>query len=896
MASSTPPHCSITASSKPHKTPHPYPSHKTLQQQQQPHNNRRFTSQKVSASPIPSNSLSNKGPTFLSPLQSPEKSHLSHDFSGKKSTRFVSKLHFNRQRSNLSNRHSPAAEDVLYQATQSSIDDHQFETILLGFEGKLCGSEDYCFLLRELGNRGEPSKAGLCYEFAVQRERKVSERGKLASTMISVMGRLGNVDSARFVFDSAVNGGYGNTVYTYSAMISAYGRSGLCQEAIGVFEMMKTQGLKPNLVSYNAIIDACAKAGVKYEVVNDIYDDMLSNGVDPDRITFNSMLAVCRCGLWEEAMRLVTEMGIRGIDQDVFTYNTLLDVICKVGKMDLAFDIMSEMTAKNVMPNVVTYSTVIDGFAKAGRLEDALSMFEEMKCLGIALDRVCYNALLSILLKLGKFKDALNVCKEMESFGIRKDVVTYNALLGGFGKQGKYDEVKQVFEQMKNVRILPNVLTYSTLIDVYSKGGLYREAMEVFREFKGAGLKADVVLYSGLIDALCKNGLVKSAVLLLDEMTKEGIRPNVVTYNTIIDAFGRSARAEYLVDDIVPVDGCSAGETSMILACNAAARNLEHNKVMKIFGQLAVEKSLSAREFNESRQELLCILGLFQKMHQLEIKPNVVTFSAILNACSYWADKVLINATYSRCNSLEDASMLLEELHLFDDRVYGVAHGLLTGSRDTVWRQALSLFDEVKQLDTATASAFYNALTDVLWHFGQKRGAQLVVLEGKNRNVWENVWSTSCLDLHLMSSGAARAMVHAWLLSIRSVVLEGHELPKLLSNTSGACEYIDKAIDAFVLKLKPQILDDELRYRWGKHSKVVGDGALKRAIEGLLSGIGAPFHLAETNLGRFISQGPAVTAWLKKSGTLQVLLLQDITTQPENRRLDQRPNLQPLPL
>lgn len=63
--------------------------------------------------------------------------------------------------------------------------------------------------------------------------------------------------------------------------------------------------------------------------------------------------------------------------------------------------------------------------------------------------------------------------------------------------------------------------------------------------------------------------------------------------------------------------------------------------------------------------------------------------------------------------------MLLEELHLFDDRVYGVAHGLLTGSRDTIWHQALSLFDEVRQLDTSTASAFYNALTDVLWHFGQ---------------------------------------------------------------------------------------------------------------------------------------------------------------------------------
>lgn len=63
--------------------------------------------------------------------------------------------------------------------------------------------------------------------------------------------------------------------------------------------------------------------------------------------------------------------------------------------------------------------------------------------------------------------------------------------------------------------------------------------------------------------------------------------------------------------------------------------------------------------------------------------------------------------------------MLLEELRLFDNQVYGVAHGLLMGHRETVWERAKSLFDEVKLMDSSTASAFYNALTDMLWHFGQ---------------------------------------------------------------------------------------------------------------------------------------------------------------------------------
>lgn len=73
----------------------------------------------------------------------------------------------------------------------------------------------------------------------------------------------------------------------------------------------------------------------------------------------------------------------------------------------------------------------------------------------------------------------------------------------------------------------------------------------------------------------------------------------------------------------------------------------------------------------------------------------------------------------SRCSSFDEASLLLEELRLFDNQVYGVAHGLLMGQRESVWTQALSLFNEVKQMDSSTASAFYNALTDMLWHFDQ---------------------------------------------------------------------------------------------------------------------------------------------------------------------------------
>ncbi|CAH8349418.1 unnamed protein product [Eruca vesicaria subsp. sativa] len=92
---------------------------------------------------------------------------------------------------------------------------------------------------------------------------------------------------------------------------------------------------------------------------------------------------------------------------------------------------------------------------------------------------------------------------------------------------------------------------------------------------------------------------------------------------------------------------------------------------------------------------------------------TVVTFSAILNVC-----------------------------RLFENQVYGVVHGLLMGHMKNMWLQAQSLFIKVKEL----FSGIYH--TDMVEAQVLEQGAQLVALEGRSRQVWVNMWSNSCLDLH----------------------------------------------------------------------------------------------------------------------------------------------------
>ena len=171
---STPPHCSITASK-------PYQSHNHHHFAQNPN----IENQTRHAHPWPA---TQKVVSLTKPSQTPptrpeatlrsicplpaQNSDLAAVFSGRRSTRFVSKMHHGRQKSSpASSRHSSAAEEALEMSAQFR-DDLGLENFLSEFEGRLCGADDYTFLLRELGNRGEVGKALKCFEFAVSREKK----------------------------------------------------------------------------------------------------------------------------------------------------------------------------------------------------------------------------------------------------------------------------------------------------------------------------------------------------------------------------------------------------------------------------------------------------------------------------------------------------------------------------------------------------------------------------------------------------------------------------------------------------------------------------------------------------------------------------------------------------
>lgn len=112
---------------------------------------------------------------------------LNAEFCGRRSTRLVSKFHHGRQKLYMG-KHSPEA-DMAAQEILSSISGSSTGMLLEKWSHQLVGMEDFPYLLRELGNRGEWERALQGYEWMVQQGHLRSEWSKLASIMIDLFNK-----------------------------------------------------------------------------------------------------------------------------------------------------------------------------------------------------------------------------------------------------------------------------------------------------------------------------------------------------------------------------------------------------------------------------------------------------------------------------------------------------------------------------------------------------------------------------------------------------------------------------------------------------------------------------------------------------------------------------------
>ncbi|PUZ61318.1 hypothetical protein GQ55_4G267000 [Panicum hallii var. hallii] len=323
--------------------------------------------------------------------------------------------------------------------------------------------------------------------------------------------------------------------------------------------------------------------------------------------------AITACAGCREAQALHSLAWKLGLASDVVLATALLTRYAKRGLLSAAQSLFVEMPRRDV----VACNAMLAALGAAGRAADARALFDRMA------DRTpaSWNAMITCYCRAGDLGSARRVFDASLRAG-SSSVVSWNAMIDGYCKAGRMDAARDLFDRMGST--LPDVVTWNTMMAGYLHGGEPAAAIAMFHRLMHIHQQQQ------------------------EEEEEHRPRPTTVTMATVVSActqvgdfaLGRQIHLQTRQQGTWVDAVLSNALMDMYFKCGSVDRALDVFRTMPCHPNLFCWNTVIAGLGMNGRGE--DAVAAFRDMvegarnrRQHEVKPDAVTFVALLSACSH---------------------------------------------------------------------------------------------------------------------------------------------------------------------------------------------------------------------------------------------------------------------
>ncbi|KAE8680892.1 Pentatricopeptide repeat-containing protein [Hibiscus syriacus] len=287
-----------------------------------------------------------------------------------------------------------------------------------------------------------------------------------------------------------------------------------------------------NVSEYNTVLTSLNTRRRHY-LLRDVYDDMVLDGVQPTRDTFEALImGTMRGSRMQDALFFRDEMKAMGLVPEASLYNFLISTCGKCKNSSLAVQILEEMKRYDVKPNGQTYVCLINACAAAGRLDQVLAIVRDMTAAGGELNKFCYAGLIiahtnmiprshDVAAKIIELAEQSKGWSSVEESGN-----TGNTMLG-ISEEELYNLPTADFVHRRFFIFRP--LTVSHVV-------LQIPATETLLEMlKNDGKNPDIFITMQILRCYLNAGNIDRAVQIFEDYLNEGKPPAMELYATFIE-------------------------------------------------------------------------------------------------------------------------------------------------------------------------------------------------------------------------------------------------------------------------------------------------------------------------------------------------------------------------
>lgn len=251
-----------------------------------------------------------------------------------------------------------------------------------------------------------------------------------------------------------------------------------------------------------------------------------------------------------QCFECLQEMVSHGIDPDDITYGTLLDSCIADNHIDAAGEIVNLLMGSSRPMDTVMCTLFIKGFVRANCLPKALELCEEMKRRKSAHpDIITYSVLIKALVDQHDLDRALGLVEDMKMGGLQPDDIILTHLLEGCRYAGNHDLGQKLFRDMLASGVKPSEFSLVTMLKLHGRCGAHEAAHELVASWEEQHEgRPSVIHYTCLMSGCMRTKSYDQAWKAYELMKSKGIKPDSMALSTLLPGMVAAQRWDRVLE------------------------------------------------------------------------------------------------------------------------------------------------------------------------------------------------------------------------------------------------------------------------------------------------------------------------------------------------------------
>ncbi|KAK1265029.1 Pentatricopeptide repeat-containing protein [Acorus gramineus] len=417
----------------------------------------------------------------------------------------------------------------------------------------------------------------------------------LAATIINVYTGLRLVDQGKQMHAFTLKVVLEMSDFLKTSLLHLYAKCGYIESASKLFSSISGSH---SLVSINVMLAGyCWNSQAEKAV--ELFSKEYYMGLVPDEFSYSTILGACAdlrsIEFGEQILPCITKRGFW--DSDIVVGNAIMNLFVKCGSIASAHKSFNSMRRWNAN----SYAILMVGYVQNGSYMEALTLFYRMHLSGLSASPAVIISIIRVCSDIAATDMAKQIHASVSKTGLMSDAFISNAMMGMYVKLSDMDSARRIFDDV----LIRDDVMWNAMITGYSQTGNTELAYELFKMMRWENVHQDYHSYVGVLNACAGAATLHQGTCVHARVIQSGFKSDVSVGNALVDMYAKCGSIE---------------------------------DAWKVFEKMEVKDVVSWNAMVSGYSQNGCAakaLELFKKMKMEGIKPDHITYIAVLSACSH---------------------------------------------------------------------------------------------------------------------------------------------------------------------------------------------------------------------------------------------------------------------